>query len=232
MSRNIVKTMTFLIFSMTHKPKHCKNNDFPDFLYENYWKHCKSIDFLDFSWFGNLLGQSPPGHNKFGKYEKSRRSLLLHCFSIIFIKKVRKVIVFTRFRLMCRRTSQESHCFYNVSAHRPWANERKCYKEQWLYWPCMLSKSIRPRASNDFFYFSWFGNLSGQAPPEPDGFGKHAKSIKSLFFRAFAFVCSWTMSRHIVKTMTLFTFRITHKPNHCKNNDFLYFVDGKWSETL
>ena len=61
------------------------------------------------------------------------------------------------------------------------------------------------------------GNLKGQARPGPDGFGKHAKSIKSLFFKAFAFVCSWTMSRNILKTLTFLTFSMTHKPKHCRD---------------
>ena len=84
----------------------------------------------------------------------------------------------------------------------------------------VLMKMIKEHCrGNDFVDFSWFGNLSGQAPCGPDGFGKHAKSIKSLFFRALALVCSLTMSRNILKIINFMTCSMTHKPKHCKNNN-------------
>ena len=59
-----------------------------------------------------------------------------------------------------------------------------------IFLTCLMTLIKKHCKRNDFVDFSWFGNVLGQAPSGPDGFGKHAKSINILFFTAFALVCS------------------------------------------
>ena len=86
--------------------------------------HCKRNDFIDFSWFGNLPGQSPPGHNKFVNHATSTKSLFIYIyvsghfasnklmkslflqwFGSCVIQTVNKEIVFTVCRIALRETS-------------------------------------------------------------------------------------------------------------------------------
>ena len=57
----------------------------------------KTIDFIDFYWFWDSSAQSTVGAQESQKQQKSIKSIVLHGFGIIFIKKVNKVNCFIRF---------------------------------------------------------------------------------------------------------------------------------------